>query len=105
MGERERETESCRFHHLPATADGEEDIAGEVHENGLLLPVVGVVIHPEHDPAVGVVEDGVPIAVEQQRLPPHRQPHRRRRAQTGRGSPRRTATSAAAPLLRFPPPL
>lgn len=63
-----------------AAADGEEDVAVAVHEEGVAAPVVRVVIDAEHDAAVGVIVHRVAVAVEQQRLAPHRKPlHHRRR--------------------------
>lgn len=59
--------------YLAAAADGEEDVAGGIHEEGLLPPLVGVVVHPEDHPPIGTVVDGVAVPVEEQRLAPDRE--------------------------------
>lgn len=71
-------------HLAVAAADGEEDAAGVVHERH--AAPAGVVVDAEHHPPVRVVEHRVPLAVEHQRLTPHRQPGhgRHRRAQLRR---------------------
>lgn len=65
-----------------AADDGEEDAAGVVHERHEAA-AGAVAVHAEHHPPVRVVEHRVPLAVEHQRLAPHRQPRhlllRRRR--------------------------
>ena len=64
---------ACLMQYLPL--DPDEVVAGAVHEEDLAAAPAAVVVDAVGEPAVGAV-DGAAVAVEHQRLHPHRV-HRR----------------------------
>ena len=56
--------------YLIASPDGKQDITGVVHEKCLLSPITCIIVNPEHHPPIRIVENSVPIAIEEQWLAP-----------------------------------